>query len=252
MFHLIAFSTAGGAGALDLALDPVPDRTVTFGGTQFFMPEKLPGILGGMIVDSQGRITEGRLSSPNIDRLGGYVLQPLDIDASVNFPWMQNWKHKNPVILEKDEGLSAKIIAAAGTANIMTGFVWLSDGPLQEVDGQVYTVKVTSTITGTANTWTQGELTFIDPLPSGRFQCVGLQTVDANAAASRVIFSESVYYPGLPGLASLSDPFYWNWMRGCAGVWGEFTNRTLPYIEILGAVTGTQEHYMDLIWLGPL
>lgn len=250
MFHLSAFYRDLGAAAYDGPLQPVSDGKVTFGGNLFFMPQALPFLAAGWSLDEEGEITRAKFTSPKLDNLGGYELYPIGNTAPLGFGYAPNFLHKGPINIERDEGMGCDIVAGAGTANQAYGLMMFSDGPLQEVNGEINQVRATSTITGVADGWTEGELTFVDPLPSGTFHLVGCQTIDANAVASRINFSGASLYPGLPAISTLnSSQFIW-YTRGMGGIWGEFTNRTIPYIQVLGAATGTQTHFIDLIYKG--
>lgn len=250
MFHLAAYTAALGAGAFSGNFTPLADDALNFGGTQYFMPENLPLLVGGATVDSGGRIDQANIQAPTTDNLGGYEIPIGSGVVPVDMNKISNPQHKGFIPIPSNEGVNFNVSAIAGVASQAWSFVWFSDNNMDAVEGEIFSIRATTTIAGSNTEWRQQQITPINTLPAGRFQVVGFQTVATDVIASRLNFVNSSVYPGVLGQPSFQQITNDFWRRGRAGVWGEFTNRSLPSVWVLGGLAGAQTHYLDLIFLG--
>jgi hypothetical protein len=130
---------------------------------------------------------------------------------------------------------------------IHEAFVWLSDGPQAPISGNIFTIRATSAITLSSGIWVNGNLTFNQVLPAGRYAVVGMRVRGANLVAARLVFPAQFHRPGVLAVASIGnvDPY---WPRfGRMGSFGEFENTVPPTLDALGVTDTVQTLLLDLI-----
>lgn len=145
----------------------------------------------------------------------------------------------SPIPLDEGEALNAYLantaVCAAGRG--MVG-VWLADGPISPVRGEIRTILCTSVMLGTLGVWESGPLTLAYDLPAGRYQVVGARCLaGATAQLFRLIFPEQWHRPGGVSSRVILDPQLSQFRAGNLGVWGEMTHRVLPRLEVLNVNT---------------
>lgn len=247
MFTVIGFqeSLAGSTAYKNLAA--VADEHVRISGDYIYIPElnNIVGkvVCGGSIAD------EGYLASPSLRAFA--LLDIGQIIAAVN-PTSENpnvYNPSTPIPLVTDEGLELLLKETTTTSQIRTAAVWLSDGALSPVIGEIHTVQATATITSVVGSWVNGAITFRQTLPAGKYQLVGARCKCATGVAFRFVFVGGIWRPG--GLCTTAiqynDPAYQRF--GGLGVWGEFEHFTPPTVEIIAGTAAAQspELYLDLI-----
>lgn len=125
----------------------------------------------------------------------------------------------------------------AGATDDQWCVMWFSDGRFEKPSGVDMIIELTSATTVTANAWTRCALTPVQTLPNARFSVLGMDVVSATGICARL---------NIPGWASGGNPM----SPGCIplptiglrqayplydqpfGQIGQFTNQTLPALEI--------------------
>jgi len=154
-----------------------------------------------------------------------------------------------PLPLDVNEHLEALMTnGALDGARGLIG-VWLSDGAIAPVTGEIRTTKATTSFTPVANEWSSSELAFSTTLPTGKYRVVGAKVVAGNTAGLfRLVFVGGVWRPG--GILSQSfmeKECFW-FRRGQFGAWGEFDQITPPKIEVMEITSvANPDVYLDLI-----
>jgi hypothetical protein len=151
-------------------------------------------------------------------------------------------------LLQEAEQLRFLVNTDDAAAQDHYGLVWLGDGPIQPVEGKIFTVRATAAIAQAAGVWRNGVLTFSEQLPVTRYQVVGMNVLAASGAAGRLIFPDSQYRPGttVDGTTqAIVDRYMWR--AGAAGVFGEFHVNQPPQLEMFAGTATAQTVYLDLI-----
>lgn len=250
MFSLIGWqeSKAGTTGYVALAA--VPDQHVRVVTPDIFVPamNQIIGTLvcGGTIAD------EAYFDSPSLRRLGLLDIAPVFAAVSPNTLTAYRPHPKSPIVLEPDEGVRLYLMETTTTSEIRTAAMILSDGPVEPVNGEMFTIKTTATITSVTGAWVNGGLTFRQTLPVGTYQIVGARCSCATGVAFRLVPVGAQHRPGGQCVNAVGTPDVPEQRYGGMGVWCEFNSMTPPTLEIIAGTAAAQspELYLDLIQIG--
>lgn len=200
-------------------------------------------------------ITNAQLSTPDFRRVSVPSLYPFQRAAApTSLPAIADYRPNNIIVPRLDE--IALLVSNDGAGGVdCYGVITLES--LQHTknvpQGDVYTLRATSTITRVAGQWVQGTLTFDQVLPAGTFTVVGMSAVGATTEAVRLSFLGGGTRPGCICMPTfVTFPWAYN-MKGGLGVWGQFANTAPPNIEVLGTAAGavTYTVFLDVILTGP-
>jgi hypothetical protein len=126
--------------------------------------------------------------------------------------------------------------------------LWLSDGPVAPVRGDIRTIKATTGHTTVADIWENVALTLTQTLPAGRYALVGARAFGTNLLAARFVFTGEAWRPGVPAGADINSRQTNPFRKGRFGSFGEFEFDSPPTVDLLGTgVTAAEEIYLDLI-----
>lgn len=194
-------------------------------------------------------ITLGQLSSPSLRRETLFDVQPIDDGAdepTSNPPVVDLWE--NPIPLDVSEALNFLGAEDNGGAGDMACFVWLMDEITPVPDGKVFTVRATNTTTLVIDTWTNGELTFSQTLPAGRYSVVGMRAQSAGLRAARLVPIGGTWRPGVIGFDAAEDVEPERFRMGRAGEFLQFEHDTPPSVDFMSLSADTaQVVHLDLI-----
>ena len=228
------------------------DQHVSVSGDRIYVPS-LNKLIAEYAAQASGAY-QARLQSPT---LRANLLLDIGVIQQGGYPsggesFMPHFK--SPIELAVNEGLEALINKPADSAVVGTILAWLADGGLTPVVGEVFTVRVTATITSVIGQWVNGALTFAQTLPVGRYAIVGANMLESGGdlIAFRFVIPGYEWRPG--GLAcnnygSRANP---DQRHGGMGVWAEFDSSTPPTLDILAFAAASQSvvGYIDLIKIG--
>ena len=153
-------------------------------------------------------------------------------------------RREDPLALEISEKLNVY------TIHTLDGWalLWLAEGPVAPVHGDIHAVRATTGHTTAGDIWENVALTFDQTLPVGRYQVVGMRAIGTALLAARLVFIGYGWRPGVPACAVLGDGEVHAFRKGKFGAFGEFEFDQPPTIDLLGTgVTSTEEIYLDLI-----
>ena len=249
-FTIIGFGESIDQAGVEEELVPIADPTIAEEGDFVYIGE-LNHLIGMMaFLGSTG--VSGYIDTPSLRRISVLHISPITKQIyPANFERLQLFP-RHPIALDPEEGLKVQSVADPASAEFQTIAIMLSDGVISPVDGEIFRVKATASITITVGEWKFGELTFADKLPQGNYAVVGARVETASGGSLfRLIPIGAGNRPGgicVTDVESKDPPFHRN---GELGVWLEFTPRTVPSLEILGnATSGTsQVVHLDLIKL---
>lgn len=245
-FGTVAWSQSVDSAGVLTPLAALADQSVRVNGNDIIVPTGLQNLVAAYGLGPS--ITRGQLVSPSLRRYLNPEIAPLDVNALPTPPIGIMQLYDNPILLDAEEALDANFAESGAGASRGTVLAWLADSPIEEVTGDIRTVRVTGTTTLVANAWTNGSLTFDQTLPAGTYQCVGARFFSTNGQAFRMVFVNQGWRPGgiMMQNATQDDPDVFRF--GKMGVWGEFKHNTPPTVDFLanGADTA-QTGVLDLV-----
>lgn len=247
MFSLLAYDSSIAAGAVLVDCKSIVDQSATQSGDGYTTAAPLDKIV--MAYGFGTNLTRVQLQSPTLQLIGDHDVHPLD-NAAAGAGGVPNLVQfiDSPRQLKDTETLIAQVIQSnAGAQQEIVG-VWVADGPLKPVQGEIFTIRFTGTTTLTANAWSSVTPTLSQNLLAGKYQIVGARLQGATAVLFRWIVQGYAPRPG--GVAVTTDTArdpagqrYGGW-----GVWAEFQSNLIPNVEVLATAADTaQTGFIDLI-----
>jgi len=155
----------------------------------------------------------------------------------------------SPIPLKTNEGMKALMTnGAVSGARGLVG-IWLANGAITKVSGDIRTIKATTTFTPTANEWSSCALDFVQDLPVGDYQVVGARCIGGSTQGLfRLIFVGGIWRPGGVISQMITSPEMKMFRRGNLGVWGTFNSLQPPKLEVLEvASVANPTLFLDLI-----
>jgi len=232
------------------------DEHVQAIGDDIIVPRfnRLIGVFAGHGVTAvAGSADQAYLDSPSLRRVTRNEVPLLDDFATTPHPSVAQVFPQSPIPLDEGEALNAFLsntaVCAAGIGLVAA---LLADGAIAPVKGEIRTILCTSVVAGTTAVWTNGVLTLAYDLPAGRYQVVGAKVLAGlTAGLFRLIFPEQWHRPGGVSSRLITDPEIKAFRMGNLGVWGEFTHRVLPRLEVLNIETVANPNiFLDIIKIG--
>lgn len=248
MFHLGAFHESIDPAGVLVPITAVQDQVVTTQGDDMRVPKDLPFFLGAAAAIEATAPLQVQVTSPSLRRFTNIDVNPFSTGLVVGNGHQVMYAPYTPPMLVGDESLNFQINSNPVAATDQYGLVWFGDGPMAPVNGEIYTVRATMSVTGVVGTWVNGNITFEQDLPYGDYDVVGMRCVEATTVAARLVFVGGAYRPGTIGNSAVTAQDVDNLRMGRSGVWGTFNTNTPPTCDILaaaGAITPTL--YLDLI-----
>jgi hypothetical protein len=245
-FTLVGWSEAQAYGASLAKIDALADPHVRVEGDNVVVPSlnNLAAIKG------QGAyISDAQLDAPSLRRTALQDLSVLDIAAEPSGLGLFQDLFEKPRKLDVAEPLSVAVSNSATTGTTrVTVLAWLSDGKIEPVPGEVFTVRASASASLTAYGWTNDALTFRQTLPAGRYAVVGMRAQSDGLIAARLVFPGLAWRPGVIGTDVLSDADIARFRAGGAGVLGTFDSTSPPTVDFLSASADSSEVvFLDLV-----
>ena len=250
MFHTLGYEQSIDPANAFVAINAIREEMYFVNGVDFRIPTALPFIVGAAATINDASLVRAQLASPSLRVLANLDIEPVVQALVFGSPPEAIYHPEAPNPVTPDEALNFLVQSDPAAAAIHRGLVWLADGPLQPVTGNIFTVRATSAITLVTGTWVNGNLSFAQTLPAGQYQVVGLRARGTNLVAARLVFPEQMARPGVAAVNAIGDldPY---WPRyGRMGVWGQFPHTNPPTIGCLGVTDSTQVHLIDLLRVG--
>lgn len=251
MFTTVAFlESVDPAGAYN-ALTAIADQHIRVSGDDLYVPSlsQIIAVAAGIETAAEAK---PRLTSPSLRGRGRFYIEPYNGQAAAavepdNPPKVTDLL-TSPLKLISQEQLNAEVDSNPVAAQIQWCVVWLADGPVAPVLGDIFTVDATNATTLVGSAWTNGALTFSEDLPRGRYQVVGMRARSAGLVAARLVFIGGVWRPGCLGCDAQTDLDWYGFRGGVMGVFGEFEDTDPPSVDFLSVSADTaQDVQLDLI-----
>lgn len=252
LFTLVGWQQSVDEDGTLTVLDAIADQHIRVSGDRIFVPS-----LNKLIAEYAAQantVTHVQLQSPSLRRVA--LLDIAQCQGGLRPSGGESFTpHFNcPLSLEVGEGLEAYINKPSDSAIVATVLAWLADGALTPVVGEIFTVKVSATITSILTQWVNGALTFTQTLPVGRYAIVGgtMSEAGGDLIAFRFVIPGYEWRPGCLTVGDLGAKPIVAQRYGGMGIWGEFDSTTPPSIDIIAAAAASQTvvGYIDLMKIG--
>ncbi len=247
-FHLSAFSGTVATSTTALTgINPISDPVGFTSGSQLFLGS-LSNLIGGYVLGNAAK--RAQITTPSLLSLAPYEVNPIESGTVPSSPIPLQLNPSNPIKLVPSEPMTVSVSNDASTGGTtMTGLVFVSDGAVAPVTGNIIRWRATATTPSAGYAWGNATLTFSTSLAEGTYQVVGARIEGAHVIAGRFVFqNSSSVRPGVLAVGSahaLDFPLFRN---GNLGVYGTFTNVTPPTIDFLtDGNSETAAIYLDLI-----
>jgi hypothetical protein len=246
MFTVVAWSSAPGALAAYQNVAAIVDQHIRYGGNFNYLG-KLNQVIGKYAC-ATATGTAARVISPSLRKTNPLHIAPVEMAIIPTDNPALDWHPESPVPLIEGEPISVEMANMAAT--IGTAGLFLSDGPIAKVNGDIRTVLATCLFTPIASTWVLGALAFADNLPLGNYRVVGARVVFATGVLFRFVPLGAIHRPGGICAQLASDADFKEQRKGGLGEWFTFDPNTPPGIEILCSSApgaGTAQVFIDVI-----
>lgn len=250
MWTLIGFNENASAASAYVNLHAAYDQTVHVVDDVLYVPDPFINLVACCAVGKD--IVRAKLESPSLRRIGVMMIEPksnYDYAAFRQYPVVRD-SRESPIALHAGEGLEGFVYTGRAPDEFAAIGVYLSDGPITPVRGEIYTVRATfASLTPEEYKWINGELTFEETLPVGRYQVVGASCWHYKGLLFRLVPVGAPNRPG--GICGIEEGNIEPAIQrmGEMGVWCEFHSLNPPSLDILAesvtASTGSVE--LDLI-----
>ena len=251
MLTTVAFYESKDPAGAWAALAAIADQHVYTADTDLTVPElaQVVAVAAGV---ASGANELARLSSPSLRDISLPLIHPVngvaDADTEPDADPKVTDLRTTPLILRPNEALNAEVHSTPTAARAQWVIVWLADGVIAPVTGEIITVRATNTDTLDAGEWTNGNLTLDEDLPVGHYQVVGIRAISAGLVAVRIVPRGGRWRPGVLGCDAANDADHHIFRMGQMGVFCEFASNMTPSMDFL-SISGDsdQEVFLDLI-----
>lgn len=247
LLHLAAFGQSVSANGALTQINAIQDQSLTTQAGDIRVPLKLPNLVMQAVLSNDASAVRAQLTSPSLRAMLSLDIEPIVTAKVFGSPIEPYWHGDSPIPLVGNESLNLFIQNAQAAAVLHYGLLWLSDGPVKQTTGNIYTVRCTAAAALVAATWVNANLVFAQALPYGRYQVVGMRARSANLAAARLVFPDSQWRPGVPAVNTIGGLDFDNGRYGFMGVLGEFDSTVPPTVDFLGDTDVAQLLDLDLI-----
>ena len=247
MLHLAAFYQSVNSAGVLTNIAAVPDQAIFTSGNDVRVPSDLLTIIWEAALSAQTGPAYAQLQSPSMRELVNQYISKV-VNGVVFTSYDQAQQHlSSPRKLVANESINAAIEATGGAAAANYVLMCLADASPKAVSGDIFTVRATGAAALGAGAWVNTPLSFLDTLPAGSYQVVGLRAQGANLVAARMVFIGQGYRPGVHGVTGSGEQDMHNSRYGMMGVLGQFDVNQPPTVDCLGVTDTAQVFDFDLI-----
>lgn len=244
-FHLVAFTgTVGQTSNTDL---PAVTDDVLAVQNNHFLPQRDWQLLYAMAIGAT--INRARIVQPSYRQVVEPQIRPVVLGAAPGSDANVADYRQYPLRVRGLEELAVESTSdlAMGTERHFA-LVALLDAFEPLPQGDVYTIRGTSSTSAPANVWTTLAVNWDATLPEGEYALCGVYGIGNGAIAYRAILENQPWRPGLPAVQSVGQRHVFDGRKGALGVYGRFRNYALPQIQCLpNAALASHTIYLDLV-----
>lgn len=249
MFSIHAFykSIALQAAPAYTNLLPLADPIATVKGNLLYVGA-LPNLIGVLAMGTTADKT--KVETPSLLNIAPYqVVNIPQSDLPVK-DMQQAIQSSSPFKLVTNEGMQVfSSNSSTADPSPTTALVFLSDGALAPVTGEIIHARATVVTGATADSWENAPITFDTVLPAGNYEVVGSRVEGAHVKAFRYVFQGNTSFrPGSLGALGVNGADVVGSRDGGWGKWGSFDQFTPPSMDVISDGTSeTATVYLDLI-----
>lgn len=244
MFHTSAFSSSIANDGNLHQISQIPDSIYPESG-EGLLSSKLAYLMGLAFVGPS--LIRGQFQAPSLRDYGNVDVQPVNVGTAFESPPRFDDFSSKPVPLAEAEEWDA--FAAqdnAMDAEIETGFLWSSNGAIDSFPSKkIVQIHWSASAVLAAGGWSLLQVTLAQPLTSGQYALVGARALSAGLLAFRFVPSGSPnstnWRPGGIGVQTEDQLDHPRQRMGGWGKWLDFTNTTIPQMELWSLTDDTSE-----------
>lgn len=244
-FTLVGFAESQDSAVL-VNVAAIPDPHVTVQADDVIVPAAMSMLSCVCAVGLN--ITRAQVRSPTVLRMFPFEVSPINRAAvpATHTPFPNFFR--NPIQLDPAEALNFQAAEDGAGAIQSNGLIWLSDGNVNPMAGEIFTIRATGTTTVTGFAWSNCPLVLDENLPAGTYAVVGMRVESATAIAGRLVFVGGSWRPGVIGYAAVASNENEVFRYGALGNWGEFRHDQPPTADLLcTGADSAQTVFLDLI-----
>ena len=231
MWHTSAYSASVTDGLTNAQVNALADNVLRIGSQNGFVMQQDMMLLTSWITPNNS--TAARLLSPKLAQFGYLQLTPLQAAAKVaNGLLVATWPYR-PFTFRNQEEVTAYVDTGGSSAAQETIVACWSASIDPIPTGEELTIKFTSTTAAVAYSWTLLTLTISQTLPEGAYTMLSSECQSTTAIAHRWTFWGQFYRPGMPSTVAYTDQKFNGVTDYRMGAMGQFSNVTLPNLEVL-------------------
>ena len=245
-FTLVGYRESVDTGGVLTQINAIPDQHITFDNKDILVPDWANNFIQAVSISTA--ITQSRVSSPSLRQRSELDLYPNGISTENEIITGLMNRYERPIALTPGEGLRFSVAETASGGTNCIGLVWLEGERTPAPDGEVETIKATSSTIVTPSTWSLCKLDLSQQLRAGKYAIVGLRVQSASIIAARLVIPGSSYRPGVLGSRASAHVRVDVTSTMRLGNWGEFEHTFVPQLEVLSArEDASQTVYLDVI-----
>lgn len=193
-------------------------------------------------------LNRARIASPRLRQITLPFIRPSVVGATFGNPVQVADYSQNTLKIGGLEELEFDVTNSAAGPTDTWGIIGLRNGKEPAPQGDIYTIRGSSTTVATALAWSQITMTWADILPAGLYAIVGLQHISTGPIAARLILENQTWRPGAPSAPDITTAQHPLFLKGGLGSWGNFRSTRMPIVEVLCiAADATHEIYLDIV-----
>lgn len=245
MHHLLAYVDMMGAATTDENVNALPDGQITITSNNQFIFDRAVKILACY---GQGATMDGlRINSPPLRSIALPRITPFNVAVLPgDLPPLADFRN-NPFSIPTATEIAVES-TNTGAGEVHWVGLWVAESVPMMRNGEVVTIRLTSTTAATANVWSTLASALEQPLPGGNYEVVGMRVISATGVLARLVFPGGGWRPGCICAAteSVDDRSYFR--AGKFGSFGFFNSFAIPTVQILcTGATAAHRIYLDVI-----
>ena len=243
MFHLSAYTSSIANGSVLIQISGVTDSILPASGSGL-LSTGLNHLHAVAFVGAT--LVRGQFQAPSLRDYGNLDVEPINIGTVFESPPRLRDFSSKPIPLAVPEEWDLFAANSGAGAAQEYGLLWSSDGNLDPFPAKkIVQIRWTASTTLTANAWSNIQLTLAQPLYPGRYAIVGAHTKSAGCLAFRFVPSGNIsgqpWRPGGIGVQAGDQLEPEKQRQGGWGKWMDFTNFSVPTMDVLSTSADTSE-----------
>lgn len=244
MFHTSAYSSSITNANTLQQLTNVADSILPQSGSGL-LSSILAYLMGLCVVGTSA--TRGQFQAPSLRDYGNIDILPVNIGTAIESPPRILDYSMKPIPLAQSEEWDFFAAQNNGSSSeTETGIVWSSNGQIDPIPPKkIVQIRFSASTTLVSGKWSLVQMTLAQPLTAGQYALVGARCLSAGLLAFRFVPSGSPqgtnWRPGGLGVQAEDQFDHPRQRLGGWGKWLDFTNTTIPQLELFSLSNDTSE-----------